>query len=65
MHTATAYNPVRVRNIPLEMANHARERGEGLTRSEYKGLGYTDEQIDRHAHDASVLYAQSLNRVAA
>lgn len=65
MQTATAYNPVRVRNIAREMANHALERGEGLTKDDYLGLGYTEEQITRHAHDASVLYAQSLNRAAA
>jgi hypothetical protein len=47
------------------MANHALERGEGLTRENYRALGYTDDQIDRHAHDASVLYAQQTNRYAA
>jgi hypothetical protein len=65
MQTATAYNPVRIRNIPQEMANHALERGEGLTRDNYRSLGYTDEQIDRHAHDAAVLYAHQTNRYAA
>ncbi|MDK4704306.1 hypothetical protein PH562_18785 [Rhizobium sp. CNPSo 4062] len=64
MQTA-AYNPVRVRNIAQEMADLARERGEGLTKDEYMRQGFTEEQIARHAHDASVLYAQSLNRVAA
>lgn len=61
----TAYNPVRARNIPQEMANHALDRGESLTRKDYRALGYTDQQIDRHAHDAAILYAQALNRVAA
>ncbi|MGY5812029.1 hypothetical protein ACXHXG_30555 [Rhizobium sp. LEGMi198b] len=64
MRTA-AYNPVRARNIAQEMADYARERGEGLTKADYLGLGYTEEQIIRHAHDASVLYAQSVQRVAA
>lgn len=59
------YNPVRARNIAQEMASHAMERGEGLTRDDYRALGYTDEQIDRHAHDASVIYAQSSSRYAA
>lgn len=61
----SAYNPVRVRNIAQEMAEAARERGEGLTKADYLGLGFTEDQINRHAHDASVLYAQSLSRVAA
>ena len=65
MRTAAAYNPVRVRNIAKEMADLARERGEGLTKDEYLRLGFTEEQVNRHAHDASVIYAQSLNRVAA
>jgi hypothetical protein len=65
MQTATTYNPVRARNIAKEMADLARERGEGLTKDEYLRFGFTEEQINRHAHDASVLYAQSLNRVAA
>ncbi len=64
MQTA-AYNPIRVRNIAQEMADLARERGEGLTKSEFLRLGFTEEQITRYAHDASVLYAQSLNRAAA
>ncbi|MGV1791023.1 hypothetical protein [Rhizobium sp. A37_96] len=64
MQTA-AYNPVRARNIAQEMADFARERGEGLTRDEYLRLGFTEEQITRHSHDAAVLYAQSLNRMAA
>ncbi|HEY0120576.1 MAG TPA: hypothetical protein VGC14_02245 [Rhizobium sp.] len=65
MQTAPAYNPVRARNIAQEMATHAVERGEGLTRDDYRALGYTDEQIDRHTHDASVLCAQQANRYAA
>ncbi|RKD61685.1 hypothetical protein [Rhizobium sp. WW_1] len=63
MQTA-AYNPVRARNIAREMAEAARERGESLTKGEFLRLGFTEEQITRHAHDASVLYAQSLNRAA-
>ena len=63
MRTA-AYNPVRSRNIAQEMADAARERGESLTKKEFLRLGFTEAQIDRHARDASVLYAQSLNRAA-
>ncbi|MBB4277051.1 hypothetical protein [Rhizobium mongolense] len=59
------YNPVIARNIPAEMAELARERGEGLTRRELREQGYTDEEIDRHHHDASILFARSsLRRVA-
>ena len=64
MQTAN-YNPVRVRNVAQEMAEAARARGEGLTKADYLGLGFTIEQIERHAHDAAVLYAQSQNRAAA
>lgn len=59
------YNPVIARNIPAEMADLARERGEGLTRQELRDHGYTDEEIDRHSHDASIVFARSsLRRVA-
>jgi hypothetical protein len=59
------YNPVRGRNIPAEMAKIAQEKGEGLTRKDLQGAGYTDAQIDRYAHDASVIYAQAASRHAA
>ena len=59
MQTALVpYNPVRVRNIAAEMAEIAREKGEGVTREDLQKAGYTKEQIEKHAHDASVLYAQ-------
>lgn len=59
------YNPVIARNIPAEMAELARERGEGVTRQELQKHGFTDEEIDRHYHDASILFARgSLRRVA-
>jgi len=62
MQTANAYNPVTVRNIAGEMANHALERGEGLTWREYKRLGYTDEQIERNADEAARIFATSSTR---
>lgn len=65
MQTAIdTYNPVRVRNIPAEMADIAREKGEGITREDLRKAGFTDTQIDKHSHDASVLYAK-MNRCAA
>ncbi len=56
------YNPVIPRNIAGEMANHALERGEGLTWREYKRLGYTDEQIERNADEAARIFATSSTR---
>ncbi|NLS02297.1 hypothetical protein HGP14_02795 [Rhizobium sp. P32RR-XVIII] len=62
---AKSYNPIVARNIPAEMAELARERGEGLTKQDLLDHGYTDEEITRHSHDASVLFARStLRRVA-
>lgn len=65
MQMQSAYSGSVGRSIATEMANHALERGEGMTRTEYKRLGYTDEQIDRNQDQAAQLYAQrSTRRVA-
>lgn len=65
MQAQSEYNGVITRNIAAEMADHALERGQGLTRKEYKQLGYTDDQIDRNGDQAAVLYQRaSLRRVA-
>ncbi|MBP2459612.1 MULTISPECIES: hypothetical protein [unclassified Rhizobium] len=61
------YNPVKARNIPLELAQIQRERGYALTRSEFKALGYTDDQLsESNILKAAEIYAQLCNeRVAA
>lgn len=58
-HIEAPYSGAIARNIAAEMADHARERGEGLTHAEYKRLGFTDDQIERNAHAAARLYARS------
>jgi hypothetical protein len=65
MQTQTDYSGAIARNIPAEMAEIAREMGEGMTRIDLRNAGYTDAQIDKHAHDASVLFAKARNRRAA
>ncbi|MBZ5760254.1 hypothetical protein LAV84_06795 [Rhizobium sp. VS19-DR104.2] len=65
MKSATPYNPVRARNIPFEMATLAQENGGSLTRQDLQATGYTDQEIDKHSHDAAVLYAQGKTRHAA
>lgn len=53
-------NPTR--NIPLEMANLAIEKGEGISRAELRREGFTDAQIDEYAHEAAILHAQRTTR---
>jgi hypothetical protein len=65
MRSQSAYTGTIARSIAAEMADHARDRGEGMTYAEYKRLGYTDEQIVRNAPQAAILYAQhSIRRIA-
>ncbi len=53
------YNPVHARNIPLELAQIALERGEGQSKAQFKQLGYTDEQLsDENIARAAELYAR-------
>ncbi len=65
MQTETEYSGAVARNIPAEMAEIARDMGEGMTRKDLRGAGFTDEQIDKHAHSAAVLLAKASNRRAA
>lgn len=61
--TAESYNPVIARNIPLELAQIARERGEGQSRAAYKALGYTDDQLtESNIEKAAELYARLSER---
>lgn len=41
------------RNIPLELAQVQRDRGQSLTRDEFRRLGYTDAQLS----EANILRA--------
>ena len=61
------YNPVKARNIPLELAQIQRERGSALTRAEFKALGYSDDQLsESNIVKAAEAYARLCNeRVAA
>lgn len=60
------YNPVRARDVAFEMASLQRERGESLTRADYRReLSLSDEQIDKHAHDAGVLFSRMQRGLAA
>jgi hypothetical protein len=65
METQTDYSGAIGRNIPAEMADIARDMGEGMTRADLRAAGFTDEQIDKHAHGAAVLLAKTTNRRAA
>ena len=65
MQSAETYNPVRARNIPFEMATLAQEKGESVTRKDLQAAGFTDQQIDKHSHDAAILFAQGKTRHAA
>lgn len=51
------YNPVHARDIALELAQIALERGEGQNRAAYKALGYTDAQLS----DANIARAAELH----
>ncbi|MCB5201909.1 hypothetical protein LH464_05375 [Neorhizobium sp. T786] len=65
MKTAS-YNPVRVRNIPLELAQLQRERGTAMTRSEFKALGYTDDHLSEATiAKAAETFSRLENREAA
>ncbi|EPE95736.1 hypothetical protein [Rhizobium grahamii] len=65
MQTQTPYSPTIARDIASEMADHALERGEGLTFKDYKRLGFTEAQIQRHSDAAAAIFARrSLRRVA-
>ncbi|SEH51627.1 hypothetical protein SAMN05216228_100239 [Rhizobium tibeticum] len=65
MQTQTPYPAAIGRNIANEMAEHARERGEGLTFKDYKRLGFTDAQIIRYSDEAAAIYARrAMRRVA-
>ena len=61
----TPYSGLVARNIPAEMAELARERGQGLTRGELLQAGFTEEQIDKHWAAAAALLRTAENRVAA
>lgn len=50
------------RNIPLEMANLAIEKGEGISRIDLKREGFTDAEIDEFAHEAAILHAERITR---
>jgi hypothetical protein len=49
----TPYNPVVVRNIPLEMANICAERGQGMTKKEFLAEGFSNEEIEKHSMEAA------------
>lgn len=60
------YNPVKARNIPLELAQIQRERGSALTRSEFKALGYSDDQLsESNVLKAAETYARLCNELVA
>lgn len=42
-----------IRNIPLELAQVQRDRGQSLTRKDFRGLGYTEAQLS----EANILRA--------
>lgn len=64
MQTASAYNPIRIRNVPQEMAELARERG-GMTEADLKAEGFTKDEIARHAPKAAeLLRAAEIARAA-
>jgi phage replication-related protein YjqB (UPF0714/DUF867 family) len=54
------------RNIPLELAQHQRERGEALTKDDFRRLGYTEEQLTTAiVTQAAALFAGMTDRRAA
>ncbi|MBT9370303.1 hypothetical protein [Rhizobium sp. CSW-27] len=58
--------PKLVRNIPLELAQIQRERGQSLTRADFRQLGYTAEQLcDENIARAAELFAEMSERPAA
>lgn len=62
---AQTYHAAIGRNIASEMADHALERGEGLTFKDYRRLGYSADQIERNINEAADIYARrSMRRVA-
>ncbi|MBO9125485.1 MULTISPECIES: hypothetical protein [unclassified Rhizobium] len=65
MQQETQYSGVVARNIAAEMADIARVMGESPTRADFRKAGFTDQQIDKHAHDASIIFAKASNRRAA
>ncbi|OWV94243.1 hypothetical protein ATY81_12385 [Rhizobium sp. R72] len=64
MQTQT-YPAAIARNIANEMADLALERREGLTRKDFRDLGYTDEQIDAYSQKAAHIHSRrAVRRVA-
>lgn len=54
------------RNIPLELAQIQRERGEALTKEDFRRLGYTEEQLTTAiVTQAAALFAGMTERRAA
>lgn len=54
------------RNIPLELAQVQRERGETLTREDFRRLGYTERDLtDEVIQTAGQLFAEMSERQAA
>lgn len=65
MNSPATYSAAIGRDIASEMADHALERGEGLTWKDYNRLGFSDVQIERHSNAAAAIYARrSMRRVA-
>jgi hypothetical protein len=61
MRTKTA-----TRNIPLELAQIQRERGETLTRDDFRRLGYSERDLtDAVIQQAGQLFAEMSDRQAA
>lgn len=63
MHT---YNPVRARNIALEMATAQADAGRTLTKKEFASLlGISEEKVEQHAPKAGEIYSQLERGMAA
>jgi hypothetical protein len=65
MQPAGTYNPIRVRNIPQEMADLARERGGGFTEADLRAEGFTKDEITKHAGKAAEMLRAAENARAA
>ncbi|TRL35519.1 hypothetical protein [Rhizobium straminoryzae] len=56
----------RHRNVPLELAQIQRERGEALTRADFRSLGYSESELsDANINEAAALFAAMAERAAA